>query len=90
LYKSAYKLSPAIAGDRSANSFALAHQVRTLDMRASSYNLWPLGYEPVEIETAAGKAAYVGSQRGFAEHAKLLRFRLIDTCATLINNALGG
>ena len=33
-------------------------------MRASPYDLTELGYQPVPIETAAGKAEYVAAQRG--------------------------
>ena len=37
-----------------------------------------LGYEPVPIETAEGKAAYVAEQRGFAERGQALRARLVE------------
>ena len=47
-------------------------------MRASPYELSELGYQPVPIETAAGKAEYVAAQRTFAQSAQLLRHRLLD------------
>ena len=84
VYKWAYKLSPAIAGDLTADCFDLAREVRELDMRAAPYDLRPLGYEPVEIETAAGKATYADAQRDFSARAQLLRARLIRACDTLI------
>jgi hypothetical protein len=84
LYKWAYKLSPAIPSDLTVECFDLASEMRELDMRASPYDLRPLGYEPVEIETPAGKATYVNAQRGFAARAQVLRLRLIDTCHTLL------
>jgi hypothetical protein len=84
LYKWAYKLSPAIASDLTADCFDLAHKVRELDMRASPYDLRSLGYEPVEIETPAGKATYVEGQREFGARAGLLRVRLIDACEALL------
>ena len=80
LYKWAYKLSPAIPSDLTADCFDLAREVRELDMRAAPYDLRALGYEPVEIETPAGKATYVAAQRGFSTRAQALRRRLIDAC----------
>ena len=87
LYKWAYKLSPAISSDLTLDCFDLAHEVRELDMRAAPYDLRDLGYEPVEIETAEGKATYVAAQRGFATRAQVLRRRLIDACETLLGAA---
>ena len=64
--------------------FDLAREVRELDMRAAPYDLRPLGYEPVEIETPAGKATYAAAQRDFATRAQVLRRRLIDGCDALL------
>jgi len=77
VYKWAYKLLPAVASDLLLDCFLLARSIRELDMRASPYDLSELGFQPVRIETAAGKAEYVAAQRGFAEPAQLLRRRLI-------------
>jgi hypothetical protein len=57
--------------------FDLAREIRELDMRASPYDLSALGYAPVPIETAAGRAEYAAQQRGFAERGQLLRTRLL-------------
>ena len=84
LYKWAYKLSPAIPSDLTADCFDLARQVRDLDMRAAPYDLRVLGYEPVKIETPAGKAAYVDAQREFCTRAQVLRGRLLVACNTLL------
>jgi hypothetical protein len=84
LYKWAYKLTPAIPSDLVADCFDLARSVRELDMRAAPYDLSSLGYEPVEIETADGKAVYVDAQRDFATRAEVLRRRLITCCDTLL------
>jgi len=84
VYKWAYKLSPAIPGDLTADCFDLAREVRELDMRAAPYDLRPLGYEPVEIETAVGRAIYVEAQRDFSARAQLLRARLVSACDSLI------
>jgi hypothetical protein len=80
LYKWAYKLSPVISSELTADCFDLARGVRELDMRAAPYDLRELGYEPVEIETPAGKAQYVAAQRAFAARAQVLRGRLVEAC----------
>jgi hypothetical protein len=84
LYKWAYKLSPAVPGELVADCFALAVEVRELDMRASPYDLAAHGYSPVPIETPAGRAAYARAQAGFAERAAPLRERLLDVCAAVL------
>jgi hypothetical protein len=83
LYKWAYKLAPAVPGELVADCFALAVEVRELDMRASPYDLAALGYPPVRIETSEGRAEYATAQRGFADRGALLRDRLLDVCAAL-------
>jgi len=77
LYKWAYKLDPLSPSELVADCFALARDIRTLDMRASPYDLSGLGLDPVRIETPAGRAEYGAAQRGFAERAAPLRERLI-------------
>ncbi|HEX5533128.1 MAG TPA: 3-methyladenine DNA glycosylase, partial [Actinomycetales bacterium] len=59
LYKWAYKLTPAVPSSLVADCFALARDVRVLDMRASPYDLTALGFTPVPIETPEGRAEYV-------------------------------
>lgn len=77
LYKWAMKLSPAIGSDLAVDAFELARDIRELDMRAAPYDLRELGYEPVLIETAEGKAEYVEEQRRFSERGQALRARLL-------------
>jgi hypothetical protein len=77
LYKWAYLGTPYVASSLVADCFALAREIRAVDMRASPYDLSELGYEPIPIETAAGRAAYVALQREFAERAWPLRQALI-------------
>ena len=55
LYRAAYTLSPWVPAELVADAFALAREVRVLDMRASPYDLRGLGLEPVRIETAEGR-----------------------------------
>ena len=80
LYKHAYRLSPLVPSELVADCFELASAIRTVDMRASPYDLTDPWYEPIRIETAEGKAQYVEAQRDFAARAEPLRARLIETC----------
>jgi hypothetical protein len=85
LYKHAFRLSPMISSDLVADCFELAWDIRVLDMRAAPYDLADLGFAPVRIETAEGKAEYVSYQRAFAERGAPLRQRLIEECAALLD-----
>lgn len=78
LYKWCYRSYPAVDSDLTADCFALAREVRAVDMRASPYDLHALGYEPIAIETAQGRAEYVEYQRDFALRGGQLRLRLIQ------------
>ena len=84
LYKWAYKLDPYVPSELVADCFELALDIRSLDMRASPYDLAPLGYAPVRIETADGRARYRREQAGFAERAQPLRARLAGLCEELL------
>lgn len=83
LYKWAYKLTPAVPSELVVDCFELSREIRTLDMRASPYDLTDWGYEPVRIETAQGKAAYMAAQEDFAERGAVLRERLLGVCRAL-------
>jgi hypothetical protein len=87
LYKHAFRLSPMVSSDLVAECFELAWDIRVLDMRAAPYDLADLGFEPVRIETAEGKAEYVAHQRSFAERGVPLRQRLIEECEGLLSVA---
>ena len=77
LYKWAYKLTPLLPSEIVMDWFELSWRIRTMDMRASPYDLTDWGYTPIAIETAEGKAEYVRLQRGFAEESQALRARLL-------------
>ena len=85
LFKWAYKLDPYVPAELVADCFALALRIRELDMRASPYDLRPLGYLPVRIETAQGRAEYAREQAGFARDAAPLRAKLLAVCADLLS-----
>jgi hypothetical protein len=82
VYRWAFKLSPLVPSELVADCFALAREIRTLDMRASPYDLADLGFDPVRVETADGRAEYTRQQRDFADVAAVLRQRLIEALVT--------
>ncbi|WP_350274583.1 3-methyladenine DNA glycosylase [Kribbella sp. HUAS MG21] len=84
LYKWACKLMPFTPSPLLLACFELARDIRTLDMRASPYDLAPLGYSPVRIETPEGKAEYTAAQRAFADRARPLRRQLVALCDELL------
>ncbi|WP_116100938.1 3-methyladenine DNA glycosylase [Amycolatopsis thermalba] len=84
LYRAAFKLDPFVPSELVADCFELAVEIRELDMRASPYDLSGLGYSPVRIETARGRAEYARAQAAFAARAEPLRTRLIEHCRTLL------
>ncbi len=83
-YKWAFKLAPMTPSELVVDCFELAREVRQVDMRASPYDLGSLGLEPIRIETAEGKTAYLAHQRDFAARSNELRERLISVCDTVI------
>lgn len=86
LFKCAYKLDPFLPAELLGDCFALAADIRELDMRASPYDLSALGYSAVPIETREGRAEYAREQAAFATRAAPLRDRLIDGCRRLLNS----
>ncbi|MFF5226553.1 3-methyladenine DNA glycosylase [Dactylosporangium sp. NPDC000521] len=80
VYRWAYKLSPLVPSELIADCFELAKEIRTLDMRASPYDLATIGLTPLHVETPEGRAEYVRYQRDFAERSSVLRALLIDYC----------
>lgn len=89
LYKHAFRLSPMVPSDLVADCFALAWDIRTLDMRAAPYDLADLGLDPVRIETAEGKREYAAAQAAFAERGAPLRGRLLTECERILSMAAG-
>jgi hypothetical protein len=85
LYRWAYTLSPLVPGELVVDCFELARDIRTVDMRASPYDLSALGFEPVPVETAGGRAEYTRLQREFADQAAPLRTRLIAECDRVLS-----
>ena len=69
--------SPLTPSELIADCFALAREIRELDMRASPYDLAVLGYPPIKIETPDGRAEYTSAQRSFAYRAGDIRCRTL-------------
>jgi hypothetical protein len=84
LYKWAFKFAPFTPSELIADCFALARDIRELDMRASPYDLRQLGFTPVRIETPEGRAEYEAHQRAFAERSQPLRTRLVALAERLL------
>nr|WP_245354850.1 3-methyladenine DNA glycosylase [Brachybacterium sacelli] len=78
LYKWAMKLTPLLPSELVLDCFEHARDTRVLDMEASPYDVRPLGYGMVPIETAQGKSEYVRRQRTLAEAADDLRQRILE------------
>jgi hypothetical protein len=87
LYKWAFKLGPLVPSELVMDCLDLAAAARSLDMRASPYDLRDYGFEPITVETPAGRAEYVRAQQSIAEQAAPLRANLADRCDTLLSSA---
>ncbi len=84
LYKWSSKLAPFSPSELVADAFALARDIREVDMRASPYDLRDLGFPPIPIETPEGRAEYEDAQRVFTARGQPLRQRLIAVCAQIL------
>lgn len=85
LYRYCLKLGSLIPGELLADAFELALDARTLDMQASPYDLTPLGYPPVAIETSAGRSEYVQRQSVLSRRGEAIRERLARSCGDLLH-----
>ena len=84
LYKFAHKISPWCPSDLVADAFLLAADARSIDMRASPYDLRNLGFEPIQIETPRGREEYVKEQRRLSDLATPIRTRLLEVYRSLL------
>ena len=78
LYKWSFHQAPFIASKLIADAFELAWMARKIDMRASPYDLSALGFEPIAIETRAGREEYVAWQRKLHELSQPVRERVLQ------------
>lgn len=84
LYKWAHKLYPWIGSDLILEAFELACEARTIDMKASPYDLHDHGLEPIKIETESGRLEYLNHQESIFEKGKSIRERLIKEIENLL------
>lgn len=77
LYKWCYKATPFVSSALTRDAFALARDIRLLDVQASPYDLRAWGTPSLDVETADGRAEFIERQREFTERANALRVRLI-------------
>jgi hypothetical protein len=84
LYKWAYKSMPWVGSDMLLACLELAIRLRSLDMRASPYDLSDFGCEPVKIETAEGRRLYEQEQLLLAQEAAPLRQRMVEILTRVI------
>ena len=89
LYKWCTKLWPWCGSELLADTFLLALEGREMDMRASPYELRHLGYEPIAIETTAGREQYRLEQQALQEKAQPLRVRVKAAAQAVMNAAAG-
>jgi len=84
LYKWSSKYVVLVGSDLVADCFGLAREARRLDMEAAPYDLLALGYEPLRVEAAEGRAEYVRRQREIAADGTALRARLANVLANAL------
>lgn len=88
LYKWCYKLGTLVESELLFDCLMLAADAREVDMRASPYDLRDYGFEPIAIETPAGRAAYIRAQQEIAARAVPLRAAIADRCDGLLVAAM--
>jgi hypothetical protein len=86
LYRIAFRLLPFVESTVVLDAFALALEIRTIDMRASPYDVAAYGLEPIPVETPDGKAEYVRHQRDLADRAEPLRRTLLALVDDLLTH----
>ncbi|SEJ70998.1 hypothetical protein [Demequina mangrovi] len=83
LFKWSAKLTPAVPSALQLEAFALALDVRQVDMQASPYDVSGFGLPAIAVETPEGKREYVERQRDFAARGAALRARILDAITHL-------
>jgi hypothetical protein len=85
LYRWAYKFYPWIPTNLIVECFLLAIRARTIDMRASPYDLEAHGFPSIPIETPAGRDEYRRLQSELMEAAIPLRSKLLEAYNRVID-----
>ncbi len=90
LYKWAFKLYPWISSDLILEAFELACEARTIDMKASPYDLSEHGLKPIRIESESGRVEYKKAQEAIFEKGVPVRNKLIESYRRLIKHLKSG
>lgn len=90
LYKWAAQSMPWVGSELLWKSFEFAIRARELDMQASAYDCSSLGYDPIPVETPAGRTTYERRQRELSEAARSIRAELIMRIEQLLTYAVAG
>jgi hypothetical protein len=78
LYKFAQRFAPIVGSEIVRRAFALAKEIRNVDMQTAPYDLADLDVKPIPVETQAGRDEFARLQIGFAKRAQLLRTQIIE------------
>lgn len=78
LYKHAQRFAPIFGSNLVRDAFALAKDIRTVDMQTAPYDLADLGVIPIPVETQTGREEFANLQLQFTDRAQTLRNRLIE------------
>jgi hypothetical protein len=78
LYKYAQRFAPIVGSEIVRSAFALAKDIRSVDMQTAPYDLADLGVVPIPVETQSGRDEFAKLQIGFAQRAQILRTELIQ------------
>lgn len=84
LYRWAFTSMPWIGSELLWRCFELAVELRVLDMQAGPYDLRAIGFDPVQVETPAGRDEYQRRQRELSVRASVLRASLIDAVGEIV------
>jgi hypothetical protein len=85
LYKLATQCMPWVGSELLWKCFEFALTARQVDMQASPYDCRSLGFEPIKVETPAGKLAYERQQRSLSAAALPLREELIKRLEKILS-----
>jgi hypothetical protein len=82
LYKHSQRFAPIVGSEIVRTAFALAKDIRTVDMQTAPYDLADLGVIPIQVETQAGRDEFARLQIQFADRAQQLREEMISLLKT--------
>ena len=85
LYKLATQCMPWVGSELLWKCFEFALTARQVDMQASPYDCRSLGFEPIKVETPAGKLAYERQQQSLSAAALPLREELIKRLEKILS-----